>query len=400
MEPEFRLDVDKPYVIYRHDTRGNTGFYSIVDYLKLFPGSPVRQDRDYGKAGFEGALAVPSSSDPEIVNFLTLDENVNRLMRTAKVKLISERGNENEYERPGARFRRLNPGIEMAADRPQIYLVLDFNVLRDAHIGAIIRNIESGALHLKQQIYLRPGVGRDDKFVEGPKGERVMTIAPGVEGLGAEGYVTIATQNVDSYLAGKVPPRVLVWEPEIMGPGFETKTRGVRSPMRNFKTAGNYDLPGTGKDDASRENFHEILITDNEGNVLEGGGENVFMVKNGVLYTPPLSMDILPGTKRKKVLEIADALGIPVKQEPFHLRELFEGDAMAFSGTWMGFGPVEYLFQYTIGKTRQFPLDNEYIEGISNAYQDIINDRELSDPKLKDIQHRMLTRIQVPKQKK
>ncbi len=84
--------------------------------------------------------------------------------------------------------------------------------------------------------------------------------------------------------------------------------------------------------EAHKHGFHEALLLDHNRNVAEGPGENIFMVKRGKLYTPPLGT-ILPGITRSTIMTLARELKIPVTEKILKLRDLKSADELFFCGT-------------------------------------------------------------------
>jgi len=373
---------NKPYIVYRKDSDGADGFYTILQYCLNFPSSPWTHLKHYATSGFEGILAVPSETKDGIVNILTLDENVKRMMRTMEHMHLKK---EESDVRSGIheRFKSQHPEIELKDTIAPVYLDINPEILTEKIYQTVQKNFDSGAIIPEKLIYIRPLVGRGEKYTE----EGLFLPALGVASLGHEVFLEISSMNVDSYLStgGKeVYPRVLVWE----GNFSET---GVETPARHIKTAANYAFGGMAKNTAVMNGFHETLIQDNHGNAIEGGGENLYMVKRNKLITPPLTQSILPGTKRKVVLEIAKLLGIEYEERPIPLEELFSDSAhaMAFSGTWTGFAPVEYLYQDSKNRVKQFNVNNEIIGAISGVYENIIHDRQVA-PEFQNLQNKVL----------
>jgi branched-chain amino acid aminotransferase len=102
--------------------------------------------------------------------------------------------------------------------------------------------------------------------------------------------------------------------------------------MTKAKVVGNYANSQLAKVEAVQTGYDEALLLDPAGYVAEGSGENVFIVRHGILKTPPL-MSILGGITRASVIELARLEGIPLREEPLSRDELYIGDEMFFTGT-------------------------------------------------------------------
>ena len=94
----------------------------------------------------------------------------------------------------------------------------------------------------------------------------------------------------------------------------------VNVQMVRAKISGQYVNSFLANREAALSGYEEAILLDTEGYVAEGSGENIFLVKDGVLQTPPLSSPVLAGITRDSVLRIARDLGIPVKRGEVHAR--------------------------------------------------------------------------------
>jgi branched-chain amino acid aminotransferase len=93
----------------------------------------------------------------------------------------------------------------------------------------------------------------------------------------------------------------------------------------------------------------EALVLNTEGYVVEGSGENVFIVKNGVFYTPPTYLGALAGITRATVMELAQELGYVVKEEPFTRHDVYVADEVFLTGTAAEIVPVVKVDGRVIG---------------------------------------------------
>ena len=122
----------------------------------------------------------------------------------------------------------------------------------------------------------------------------------------------------------------------------------VNSFMTKAKICGNYVNSVMARQEAADLGFDEAILLDSEGYVAEGSGENIFIVRNGILKTPPLT-SILEGITRKCVLDLADDEGIPVKEERFTRDELYIADEAFFTGTAAEVTPIREVDGKKIG---------------------------------------------------
>jgi branched-chain amino acid aminotransferase len=122
--------------------------------------------------------------------------------------------------------------------------------------------------------------------------------------------------------------------------------------------------------------YHEALLLDSEGYISEGPGENFFMVKNAVLYTPKLGT-ILPGITRDTVLKLAKEKGLVVQETDITLEEALQADETFFTGTAAEITPIRSINDRAIGDGDIGPITRK----IKEAYTQIIHGK---DPNFKD----------------
>jgi len=113
----------------------------------------------------------------------------------------------------------------------------------------------------------------------------------------------------------------------------------VNANMTRGKVCGYYVNSQLAKKEAISTGYDEALLLDTEGYVSEGSGENIFIVRNGVLKTTPLT-SILEGITRNSVLQIAEDEGIEAKEERFTRDELYIADEAFFTGTAAEITPI------------------------------------------------------------
>ena len=93
----------------------------------------------------------------------------------------------------------------------------------------------------------------------------------------------------------------------------------------------------------------EGIALDDRGYVSEGSGENIFLVSNGVVNTPPLSSSVLPGITRDSVIHICNELGITIKERSIQRAALYVADELFFSGTAAEITPIRSVDRINIG---------------------------------------------------
>jgi branched-chain amino acid aminotransferase len=141
--------------------------------------------------------------------------------------------------------------------------------------------------------------------------------------------------------------------------------------MTKAKVVGNYANSQLAKVEAVQSGFDEALLLDPAGYVAEGSGENVFIVRNEVLKTPPL-MSILGGITRESVIELARVEGIPLREEPLSRDELYIADEIFFTGTAAEITPVREVDKRAIGSGKPGPLTKR----LQRQFFDIVHGKE------------------------
>jgi len=122
------------------------------------------------------------------------------------------------------------------------------------------------------------------------------------------------------------------------------------------KVAGNYLGGQLIKMEALANGFAEAIALDTSGRVSEGSGQNVFLVRNGVIYTPPVDGSLLPGITRDAVMALANDLGIPVRVEAIAREALYMADELFFSGTAAEITPVRSVDRIKVGAGKPGPV--------------------------------------------
>lgn len=129
----------------------------------------------------------------------------------------------------------------------------------------------------------------------------------------------------------------------------------VNSNLTRGKVCGYYVNSQLAKKEAIQCGYDEALLLDTEGYVSEGSGENVFLVRDGVLKTTPLT-SILEGITRNSIMTIAADQKIPIKEERFTRDEIYIADEAFFSGTAAEVTPIREIDGRVIGEGRPGPL--------------------------------------------
>ena len=264
----------------------------------------------YGCGAFEGVRAYKTEQGPAIFR---LPEHTRRLFNSAKI------------------LRMPMPFTEQA--------------LIDAQCEVVRQNQLSSC-------YIRPLVfiGAERLGVS-PKGNRI--------------HVIVAAWSWGAYLGE-----------EGMARGIRVKTSSytrhhVNITMTQAKAVSNYTNSILANMEALDDGYDEALLLDASGFVSEGAGENLFVVKDGVIYTPDLSAGALNGITRNTVLHIAKDLGIEVVQKRITRDEIYIADEAFFTGTAAEVTPIRELDRVSLGSGARGPMT----ERVQQAFFDIVNGR-------------------------
>jgi branched-chain amino acid aminotransferase len=143
--------------------------------------------------------------------------------------------------------------------------------------------------------------------------------------------------------------------------GEEALEHGVRCKVSSFRRIGPNTLPPAAKAsgqyinsvlaklEASRCGYDEAILLNEHGSIADGSGENVFVVRDGVLHTPPISDSCLPGITRSSLIRIATALGYEVREVPLVRTDLYFADEVFLCGTAAEVTPVASVDDHDTG---------------------------------------------------
>jgi len=180
---------------------------------------------------------------------------------------------------------------------------------------------------------------------------------------------------------------VMVWKwGTYLGP--DALEKGIRTMVSSFarhhiavsfakgKLVGQYINSVMAKQEARLSGFDEAILTDVNGYVSEGSGENIFLVKRGTLITPPLSSSILPGITRDTVITLAREEGIPVVEQSITRDELYLADEVFFTGTAAEVTPIREIDHRAVGKGSV----GEITRTLQKRYFDVVKGSDDSHP--------------------
>ena len=171
-------------------------------------------------------------------------------------------------------------------------------------------------------------------------------------------------------LSNPVEVSIAVWE---WGAylGDEAKTRVVRAKVSSWrrispdsliphaKASGQYLNSVLAKIEVTHSGYEEAILLDDHGHVCEGTGENIFVVMDGRIVTPPQTASILDGISRKSVIEIARDLGLEVTERDVARAELTLADEVFMTGTAAELTPVREIDDHPIGGGEVGPITRE-----------------------------------------
>jgi len=150
--------------------------------------------------------------------------------------------------------------------------------------------------------------------------------------------------------------------------GDEGKLNGVRAAVSSWrrissdsvipaaKASGQYLNSILAKVEADKAGYEEGILLDQHGNVCEGTGENLFIIKDGVIATPGYTADILGGINRMSVIRIMRDLGYTVEIRDVARGELYMADEVFMTGTAAELTPIREIDNYAVGTGRPGPI--------------------------------------------
>ncbi len=164
--------------------------------------------------------------------------------------------------------------------------------------------------------------------------------------------------------------------------GAENMEKGIRIKTSSFtrhhvnitmckaKANGNYMNSMMALREALTDGYDEAMLLDNEGYVAEGSGENIFLVKDGIIYTPDLT-SALDGITRRTLFTFAADNGIEIREKRITRDEVYIADEVFFSGTAAEVTPIREVDNRTIGNGGRGPIT----EKLQSLYFDVVHGR-------------------------
>jgi len=251
------------------------------------------------------------------------------------------------YKTPrGSAFFRLDAHMRRLYDSARIYR-MDYHLDCDALTNAVVETVQANGL---DACYIRPLMYR--------------------------GYHTLGVNP----LPCPVEAAIIVW-PWGAYLGEDALEKGVdvcvsswsRSAPNTFpamaKSTANYANAGLIKMDAVMDGYSEGIALNTDGFISEGSGQNLFLVRDETMYTPPVSASVLPGITRDSVMTLAQDLGFQVKEQNLPREMLYIVDEAFFVGTAAEVTPIRSVDKIQVGPGRRGPVTT----AIQQAFFDYIN---------------------------
>lgn len=168
--------------------------------------------------------------------------------------------------------------------------------------------------------------------------------------------------------------------------GEEGINKGIRAKISSFrridvnilppaaKATGQYINSILAKVEALKEGYDEAILLDSRGFVSEGSGENIFVIKNGTIFTPPTSAGILKGITRDSIIKIATHLGFSVLEQDLVRSDLYLADEVFFTGTAAEIVPIREIDGRKVGNGEPGPITRALQEAFYNVLNHKIED--------------------------
>ena len=227
----------------------------------------------------------------------------------------------------GSAVFRLRDHVDRLFDGCRIYR-MEIPYTREQIEAAIVETVRANRL---EACYIRPLVYR------------------GYESLGVDPFpcpidVAVAVYPWGSYLGKDAAEKGV----DVMVSSWRREAPDTLPAMA--KASANYMNSQLIKMEALVNGYAEGIALDASGFVSEGSGENLFLVKKGTLYTPPLTASILPGITRQAILQLAQDMKIPVVERSLPREMLYIADEVFFAGTAAEVSPIRSIDRVTIGR--------------------------------------------------
>lgn len=267
------------------------------------------------------------------------------------------------YKTPkGSMFFRLDAHMRRLYDSARIYR-MDYSIDREAMTRGVVDTVQSNAL---EACYIRPIIYR--------------------------GYRELGVNPMNCPVDGAI----LVWEwgaylgPEALERGADVCVSSwARAAPNTFpamaKSAANYANSQLIKMEAVLNGYDEAIALDSFGKVSEGSGQNLFLIRDETLYTPPLATCGLAGITRDSVITLAQDAGLTVKEQDIPREALYVADELFFTGTAAEITPIRTVDKTPIGTGRRGTITGRLQQAFFDYVNGVVPDR-----------HGWLVPVQIP----
>ena len=233
----------------------------------------------------------------------------------------------------GSAFFRLDAHMRRLYDSARIYR-MDYGLDRDAFTRAVVETVQANGL---DACYIRPVLYR--------------------------GYHTLGINPLPCPVEGTI----IVWQWDAYL-GTDALEQGVdvcvsswtRSAPNTFpamaKSVANYANSSLIKMEAVLGGYTEGIALDSNGRLSEGSGQNLFLVRDDVIYTPPIASSVLPGITRDSVMSLAQDLGLQVREQELPREMIYVADEAFFAGTAVEITPIRSVDRIMVGSGKRGPV--------------------------------------------
>jgi branched-chain amino acid aminotransferase len=168
--------------------------------------------------------------------------------------------------------------------------------------------------------------------------------------------------------------------------GDEAQKEGVRCKVSSWrrmspdsfipqaKACGQYLNSILAKVETAKAGYDEAILLDEHGNVCEGSGENIFLVRDGIISTPPPTASILDGITRRSVIQLAEDLGFGVVERDIARGELYQADELFLTGTATELAPIREVDDHSLGPPGEITtaIQSRFSEAIMGKRQEYL----------------------------
>ncbi|PKL67053.1 MAG: branched chain amino acid aminotransferase [Methanobacteriales archaeon HGW-Methanobacteriales-1] len=251
----------------------------------------------------------------------------------------------------GSAVFRLEEHVERLFDSGRIYR-MEIPFSQEEICKAILETIKTNQL---EECYIRPVVFRG-------YGEL------GVNPLKNPLEVVIAAWEWGSYLGQEA----LELGVDV---GVSTWRRMAPDTLPNMAKAGaNYMNSQLVKMEALENGYDEGIMLDYQGMVSEGSGENIFIIKDDIIYTPSMSSSLLKGITRDSIIKLAKSMDLDVREEQIPREMLYMADEIFFTGTAAEVTPIRSVDKITIGNGKRGPITEKLQKGFFKILKGEVKD--------------------------